>query len=179
MTEDVDVNRVYKWDGRTILRRIVANLVRTQIRLITFMKICIQYRNTYYLLLAPHQENASIPYATCAFRSEHLQSDLEPRLEEDHSFERNVNGQLIPVTTDKPPALFYFLQDMKCSCEKPNRGDLLCTGVVALKLVYRVFCCANIMGIVKTTTLYCNLLYHLVILENLFYFDPKSEIEAT
>ena len=54
---------------------------------------------------------------------------LEQRLEEeDHGFEKNVNGQLIPIITDKPPEPTYLLQDMKCSCEKPNPTGLLCTG---------------------------------------------------
>ena len=47
--------------------------------------------------------------------------NLEQRLEgEDHGFQRNVDGQLIPIITDKPPAPTCLLQDMKCSCKKPN-----------------------------------------------------------
>ena len=55
--------------------------------------------------------------------------NLEQRLkEEDHGFARNSDGELIPTITDMPPAPSYLLQDMKCSCSKPNRAGLLCTG---------------------------------------------------
>ena len=47
--------------------------------------------------------------------------NLNQRLEqEDHGFERNADGQLIQIITDKPLAPTYLLQDMKCSCKKPN-----------------------------------------------------------
>ena len=59
---------------------------------------------------------------------------LEHRVEgEDHGFERNTNGQLIPIIRGKPPAPTYLLQDMKCSCEKLNRAGLLCTGYSCYK----------------------------------------------
>ena len=55
--------------------------------------------------------------------------NLEQRLEgEGYGFERNADEHLIPIITDTPPAPSYLLQDMKCSCEKPNRAGLLCTG---------------------------------------------------
>ena len=55
--------------------------------------------------------------------------NFEQRLEEeDHGFERNADGQLVPIITHKHPAPSYLLQDLKCSWEKPNRAGLLCTG---------------------------------------------------
>ena len=60
--------------------------------------------------------------------------NLEQRLEEeDHGFQRNADGQLIPIITDKSRASTYLLQDMKCSCVKPNRTGLLCTGCSCCK----------------------------------------------
>ena len=78
-----------------------------------------------------------IPHIRSAFQFHmlhtHLEANtcknLEQRLEEeDHGFVRNADEQLIPVITNKPPALYYLLQDMKSSCEKPNLAGLLCTG---------------------------------------------------
>lgn len=46
-----------------------------------------------------------------------LEQSLE---EEDYGFERNTDGQLIQIITDKSPARTYFLQGMKCRCEKPK-----------------------------------------------------------
>ena len=60
--------------------------------------------------------------------------NLEQRLEgEDYGFQRNADGRLIPIKTDKSPEPTYFLQDIKCSCEKPNRTGLLCTGCSCCK----------------------------------------------
>ena len=39
----------------------------------------------------------------------------------------NVYGKLIPIITSKSLLPNYRLQDMKCSCEKPNETGLLCT----------------------------------------------------
>ena len=54
--------------------------------------------------------------------------NLEQRLEEeDHGFEKNADGQLIPIITDMLPAPTYLIQDLKCRSEKPNRTGLLCS----------------------------------------------------
>ena len=73
-----------------------------------------------------HMLRAHLEVNTC--------KNLEQRLEgEDHGFQKNANGQLIPIITGKPPAPTYHLQDMKCSCEKQNRTGLLCTGCSCCK----------------------------------------------
>ena len=53
-----------------------ATSIRRQTRLIIFMILCIQYRDT-YLSHASHQYGISIPYATCTFRGENLQESWE------------------------------------------------------------------------------------------------------
>ena len=93
----------------------------------------IMYTIPIYILIS------CIPPTSRAFRFHMLRAhlevnnykNLEQRLED---FERNVDEQLIPITTDKPPAPSYLLQDKKCSSK--NRIEQACyvLDVVALKL---------------------------------------------
>ena len=84
-----------------------------------------------------------MPPTSRAFRFHMLRTHLEvntiknlgQRLrEEDNGYERNSEGQLIPIITDMPPAPPYLLKDIKCSCEKPNRAGLLCTSCSCSKV---------------------------------------------
>ena len=43
-------------------------------------------------------------------------------------FFSDENSNITAIITDKEHALKYMLHEMKCSCEKPNRAGLLCTG---------------------------------------------------
>ena len=54
----------------------------------------------------------------------------------------NVHGKLIPIITSNSLLPSYRLQDMKCSCEKPNQTGLLCTGCSSSKtgLPYTLLC---------------------------------------
>ena len=47
---------------------------------------------------------------------------------EKFGFGRDENGNITAIITDKEHAPKYLLQEMKCSCQKPNRAGLLCTG---------------------------------------------------
>ena len=43
-------------------------------------------------------------------------------------FFKDENGNITAIITDKEHAPKYMLQEMKCSCQRPNRAGLLCTG---------------------------------------------------
>ena len=43
-------------------------------------------------------------------------------------FFSDEKSNITAIITEKEHALKYMLQEMKCSCEKPNREGLLCTG---------------------------------------------------
>ena len=45
----------------------------------------------------------------------------------DYGFFKDSNGSFVPIITDRPAAPQYMLQDIKCSCEKPNKAGLLCS----------------------------------------------------
>ena len=145
-----------------------ASLVKRQICLIIFKKSCTQCRNTYQSLayLSPAERFKSM---FCAHLEMNTCNNLEQRLEEDHGFERNANGKMIPITTDKPPAPSYLLQYKGRS---ENWIEQACY-VLALELgtaysvvqmwweSWRWWCCLVAYWA------------HVVILENvLFYFDP-------
>ena len=109
-----------------------ATLIRRQTRLIIFMILV--YNTEIHISRMPptstafrfHMLHAHLEVKTC--------KNLEKRLEgEDHGFQRNADGQLIPIITDKPSAPTYLLQNMKCSCEKPNWTGLLCAGCSCCK----------------------------------------------
>ena len=53
---------------------------------------------------------------------------------EDYGFVKTADGYLVPIITDKTPAPPYFLQEIKCSCVKPNRAGLLCTSCGCRKI---------------------------------------------
>ena len=59
-----------------------------------------------------------------------LSQSLDP---EKFGFQKDKDGQLIPIITDKLPAPSRLLQEIKCGCQKPNRAGLLCTGCGCLK----------------------------------------------
>ena len=48
-------------------------------------------------------------------------------------FFKDENSSITVIITDKERASKYMLQEMKCSCQKPNRAGLLCTGCSCLK----------------------------------------------
>ena len=48
-------------------------------------------------------------------------------------FIKNENGNITAIITDKEHVLKYMLQKMKCSCQRPNRAGLLCTGCLCSK----------------------------------------------
>ena len=43
-------------------------------------------------------------------------------------FFRDAQGTVTPIITDKDHAPKYLMHEMKCSCTKPNKEGLLCTG---------------------------------------------------
>ena len=45
-------------------------------------------------------------------------------------FFKDENSNITAIITDKGHAPKYMLQEMKCSCQRPNRAGLLCTGCV-------------------------------------------------
>ena len=96
-----------------------------------------------------------MPPTTRAFRFHmlraHLETNtyknLEQRLKpEDHGFERNADGKIIPILTDKPPAPSYLLQEINCGCTKPNKAGMLCTICKCVKagLECNVLCKCNV-----------------------------------
>ena len=48
-------------------------------------------------------------------------------------FFKDENGNITAIITDKEHALKYMVQEMKCSCQKPNIAGLLSTGCLCLK----------------------------------------------
>ena len=48
-------------------------------------------------------------------------------------FFKDKNSNITAIITDKEHAPKYMLQEMNCSCQKPNRAGLLCTGCLYSK----------------------------------------------
>ena len=93
----------------------------------------------------------------------------ERSLEEDYGFERNTDGQLIQIITDKSPARIYFLQGMKCRCENQNWTD-----IYLMQLLYRQITMYSIVqmwwGLWKRRRCVVTYFSHVVTFENV-YFD--------
>ena len=83
----------------------------------------------FHMLRAHLEVNSSI----------NLSQTLDPEM---YGFYRDAEGLLMPIITDKPPAPNYLLQEIKCSCQKPNRAGLLCTSCGCRKagLVCNLLC---------------------------------------
>ena len=48
-------------------------------------------------------------------------------------FFKDKNSNITAIITDKEHVPKYMLQEMNCSCQKPNRAGLLCTGCLYSK----------------------------------------------
>ena len=95
---DDNKDREHKTETEKKLHRIVpTSLLKRQIHLTAIMKLCIQYRNTY------HPLTCLPPVFQFNMLRAHLEvnpcKNLEQKLEY-YGFQRNANGQLIPIITD-------------------------------------------------------------------------------
>ena len=82
----------------------------------------------------PPTSRAFYFHILCVYLQINTWKHLQQLLEFDKfDFFKDENANITAIITDKELAWNYMLQEMKCSCQKPNRAGLLCTGCLYSK----------------------------------------------
>ena len=82
----------------------------------------------------PPTSRAFYFHILCVYLQINTWKHLRQLLELDKfDFFKDEKANITAIITDKELAQKYMLQEMKCSCQKPNRAGLFCTGCLCSK----------------------------------------------